>query len=367
MLVYLLLIFISVLLIIFQNSTIYKIENTRRILFYLLTFCLFLLMILRSSNVGTDYLAYNGYFYSTSFALKSQYIENGYILLNEVAQELGIFLIIPAFEFIISYFGMYKLSTVFKTNSFAFLGFYILTYVYMQSFNALRQFIAIGFICFGCVFLFSQKRSRYLLFIFFIFLAYEFHSSSLIMIFLPLLSRIRVTKSITFMMMVLTSVLFFTGWGFKITQPLIGLNSHYATKYGGDTGFLISTGSKGLVQFIPVLIQFIMLIMYLYIQENNSINLDKNHTLLSKKNNFIFSGYLIFLMLYAAGGNGVVDRIQFFFFPIVIIANILFYDSRSYLDFKMFIYRSVLLAFWVLYCILRLVMNNAGVVPYSFK
>ena len=120
MLVYLLLIFISVLLIIFQNSTIYKIENTRRILFYLLTFCLFLLMILRSSNVGTDYLAYNGYFYSTSFALKSQYIENGYILLNEVAQELGIFLIIPAFEFIISYFGMYKLSTVFKTNSFAF-------------------------------------------------------------------------------------------------------------------------------------------------------------------------------------------------------------------------------------------------------
>lgn len=367
MVVYLLLIFCSVLLISFQDSIIYRSKSLRNTIFFSFVLLLFLLTILRSQSVGTDYQAYNGYFYSSSFDLKNQYIENGYILLNEFAQKIGIFLIIPAFEFIVSFFGMYELSKTFKTNSFAFLGFYILTYVYMQSFNALRQFIAIGFVSFGCAFLAGKTKSKYLYFIIFVLIAYEFHSSSLLMLFLPLMSRIHVTKWLACISMILTSLLFFTGLGFKITQPIIGLDNHYAIKYGQDTTFLSATGSKGIVQFIPVIIQFLLIIWYLYLQNNSEIISNNSGNMLSKKQvNFIFTGYLSFLILYAAGGNGVIDRIQFFLFPFIIIASSIFWEVNN-LSFETILFRSVLLLFWISYCILRLILNNANVVPYVFR
>lgn len=89
--------------------------------------------------------------------------------------------------------------------------------------------------------------------------------------------------------------------------------------------------------------------------------------MLSKKQvNFIFTGYLSFLILYAAGGNGVIDRIQFFLFPFIIIASSIFWEVNN-LSFETILFRSVLLLFWISYCILRLILNNANVVPYVFR
>lgn len=364
MFIYILLIFLSLLLLSLRQTVAYKSIAVRNSILIAVILLLFLLTIFRSTTVGTDYNAYYGYYFTDSMTLKAQYIESGYILLNEVSQKLGFFLIIPIFEFIVSFFGMFSLSVVVHSNKFSFLAFYILTYVYMQSFNALRQFIAIGFICFGCCFIFSQNKYKYLAFIFFILLAYEFHSSSLLMIALPLLLRVKISSKLTFISMILTIILFVSGLGIKLAQPLISMNSHYAIKYSGQaSSFLSSTGNKGFIQFAPVIIQFLFLFMYLVLNKPYI----KNKLLSTNKLNFILTGYLAFLVLYSASGNGVIDRIQMFFYVFCILANCYFIDNKFDSGNKALVFKGTLIVFWIAYCALRLITNNANVVPYTFS
>lgn len=357
MIIYIILIIISLILFGLRNSIAYNNAILRKLILVSVIMLLLALTIFRGITVGTDYMAYNSYYYSSSAELKMQYIENGYILLNSLARSLNLFIIIPMLEFVISFFGMFSLAKVSKCNDFSFVSMYILTYTYMQSFNALRQFIAMGFVSFGCTFLFRDRKGKTLWFLLFILLAYQFHYSSLIMLIIPLFMKFHVTSTKVFISGIVTTILFATGLGIKITQPLIMTNGHYATKYSDSITFLTSSGNKGIIQFLPVIIQFILFYFYLI--------LNRDLCLKSQKYNLIFTGYLIFLILYSAGGNGVIDRIQMFLFVFCIIANCYFVDKtviRS-VNLKM-LYQLLVIGFWVLYCVLRLVINNAGVVPY---
>lgn len=367
--IYILLILFSLILLILRNSLIYRSLPLRNMIIVLTVLILFSLTVFRGITVGTDYPAYNSYYYSSSMALKMQYIENGYILLNSFARSLNLFIIIPAFEFIISFFGMYSLAVVNHCNRFSFVSMYILTYTYMQSFNALRQFIAIGFISFGCTFLFTNKKVKMLWFVFFVFLAYEFHSSALIMLIAPLLMRIVVTYTRVLWAGIITAGLFITGLGLKITQPLIMMNEHYATKYSDSMMFLTSAGNKGFIQFFPVIIQFLIFFFFLFFNRSISESfLDTKNVNIQYSYNFVFSGYLMFLLLYSAGGNGVIDRLQMFFLIFCIMANIYFIDNIKEKFYKSkFIFQIFVVIFWSVYCILRLLLNNASVVPYIFK
>jgi len=361
MIIYIILIIISLILFGLRNSIAYNNAILRKLILASVIMLLLALTIFRGITVGTDYMAYNSYYYSSSAELKMQYIENGYILLNSLARSLNLFIIIPMLEFAISFFGMFSLAKVSKCNDFSFVSMYILTYTYMQSFNTLRQFIAMGFISFGCTFLFRDRKGKTLWFLLFILLACQFHSSSLIMLIIPLFMKFHVTSTKVFISGIVTTILFATGLGIKITQPLIMMNGHYATKYSDSITFLTSSGNKGIIQFLPVIIQFILFYFYLFLNRE-----DKDlFYLKSQKYNLIFTGYLIFLILYSAGGNGVIDRIQMFLFVFCIIANCYFVDKtviRS-VNLKM-LYQLLVIGFWVLYCVLRLVINNAGIVPY---
>ncbi|WP_169303855.1 EpsG family protein [Limosilactobacillus vaginalis] len=348
-----------------RNSIVYKNNVLRNIILFSIVLLLLFLTVSRGITVGTDYPAYNGYFYSTKDELKVQYIENGYILLNSFAQSLNIFIIIPMCEFIISFFGMYSLAKVNNCNDFSFISMYILTYTYMQSFNALRQFIAIGFITFGCTFLFSNRKFKLFWFVIFILLAYEFHSSSLIMLIIPILMKIRVTNVKVLLAGILTSFLFISKLGLKIIQPLIMMNDHYAIKYSDQASFLISAGNKGIVQFLPVIIQFILFYLFLTISKKNQ---NSSYVVNQVKYNFVLSGYLFFLMFYSVGGNGVMDRIQMFFFIFCIMANCYFIDNVAGTSSEIrYLYQVSVILFWIVYCLLRLIINNADVVPYVFN
>ena len=347
MIIYIILIIISLILFGLRNSIAYNNAILRKLILASVIMLLLALTIFRGITVGTDYMAYNSYYYSSSAELKIQYIENGYILLNSLARSLNLFIIIPMLEFAISFFGMFSLAKVSKCNDFSFVSMYILTYTYMQSFNALRQFI--------------DKKGKTLWFLLFILLACQFHSSSLIMLIIPLLMKFHVTSTKVFISGIVTTILFATGLGIKITQPLIMMNEHYATKYSDSITFLSSSGNKGIIQFLPVIIQFILFYFYLFLNRE-----DKDLFYLeSQKYNLIFTGYLIFLILYSAGGNGVIDRIQMFFFVFCIIANCYFVDKTVIRSVNLkILYQLLVIGFWVLYCVLRLVLNNAGVVPY---
>lgn len=362
MYIYIALIVLSILLIIISKTLFYKNNVLRRTILLIVIIILFCLTIFRSEFVGTDYFAYNGYFFSDASTLKNiHYIEDGYVLLNSLAQKLGLFIIIPSFEFLISFFGMYKLSDVVGINKFVFISFYILTYTYMQSFNALRQFIAIGIICFGLYFVIKNVKYKWFLFVICVFVAASFHSSSYIALGLPILSFIKISKKSVVITFIVTMVLFFTHLGSRIVQPIAGLSTHYAAKYSGaDSTFFMDSGGKGIIQMLPVMLEFIFLLLFLILKKKQ----------VTKNADFILSSYLVFLFLYSAGGTGVVDRIQMFFLPFCIMANSYFIqfdlDKSKVLKEYGYLYKTVLVIFWITYCILRLMMNNANVVPYAF-
>lgn len=73
-------------------------------------------------------------------------------------------------------------------------------------------------------------------------------------------------------------------------------------------------------------------------------------------------------MFYSVGGNGVMDRIQMFFFIFCIMANCYFIDNVAGTSSEIrYLYQVSVILFWIVYCLLRLIINNADVVPYVFN
>ena len=165
-------------------------------------------------NVGSDTVAYMEEYE----VAKWSYIHNlrdflefensrqpGWLLLEFICRSISSNFVF--FKLIIAGFCNWAVFRFIKKHSsFPFIAvlFYGLVFALHLNFNALRQFIAVGFFLIGYDFLIERKWLKYY---FFVFLAYMFHSSALICIFFPLLFPLKLNK----IRVVLLSIVFLIG------------------------------------------------------------------------------------------------------------------------------------------------------------
>ncbi|WP_461215323.1 EpsG family protein [Lacticaseibacillus sp. GG6-2] len=343
------------------------IEPIRRLLGILFMVALIGLYIWRGVTVGTDYPMYNMFLSQPSTYLTGVGVESGYVWLYHIAAVKQWPLFVTVASFIMTYLGLYIFALRTKTSTPMFLSMTVLTFVYLSSFNLVRQMAAMG-ICFIGLALFTNddttklfKRRfvwHYVLYAVFVGIAMKFHSSAIIALALPLCLFIKPKAWMAWGGLFLTLIGFLFQMGNRLVPVISRFFPHYLAKYSGDMSAFLETGSKGLIAFIPILIQFIILIAIMHY--------DKKFV---ADHQWLTALYLVYLVWFMMAGNQAAIRAQDYWFPSVV------YFFGRYIQagrapiarlspnfMKLFI-----IVFFLLYTVLRIVTNNSGIYPYVFR
>ena len=135
----------------------------------------------RSINVGTDTLSYNNIFYDIkqNFYFGVKFYEPLYVLLNvfcySICGDFNFFLTIVGL--IIFTNTIISINAISKNKLISYFCFVGIGF-YFQSFNIIRQWLALSFILVGLIFL--LKKNKDYLFVVFVLIAFCFHKSALI-------------------------------------------------------------------------------------------------------------------------------------------------------------------------------------------
>lgn len=340
------------------------------LLWYLLcipfVFTLIVIYIFRGTTVGTDYAMYNLFLQRTPEYLTSIGIEKGFVWLYTIAENKQMPLLVTIVAFIIMNGGLYIFARQKKIKFPLYISMLVLTYLYFIMFNMIRQMTAIG-IVFAALSMFLDDDLkwdsqcfwiRYVVYVVIIyFFALNFHTSALVSVILPFCKFINVTRAKILLGMLITAVGIFTNIGNIIIPKIIHFFPHYVEKYTNSMDFFY-TGSKSIVAVIPIFILFFILFLIVsYDQEF----LNNNRLLLGL--------FFVYLILFSASSNQVLTRIQYywlpampFFFTVYLTdskANVAKLSSRTF--------KLVIILFFFMYSILRLLANNSGVVPYYLR
>ncbi|MFC6169394.1 EpsG family protein [Loigolactobacillus jiayinensis] len=324
------------------------------LLIYLATF--------RSRSVGTDYSMYNGFFSMTNQQLKAIYIEKGYLLIYSIARWVNDFRVVPFISFLLFFTGLYKFSKEIKMSTEVLLGFLVCSYLYCNSLNGIRQMSAIGVVFFALslylnVDILAQHRwLNIALYIFIIYIASLFHASAWFAIALPLIKYVPISSIWVVLGGLLTGIGFFTKFISGLMPKLVFLFPHYVEKHdGANSAFFVDPGSKGIIEFLPILIQFIFLFLICYYSWK-----------FVKLNKFITAGYFAYLFLFIGGGNFTVTRVQAYLLPFLVF----FYgkyvqeSTENIARLRSNWFKVIIVLFFSFYFVFRLSRNISGIVPF---
>ena len=328
---------------------------------------LLIMYLFRSVTVGTDYWMYRDFFFHTNDFLKANAIEPAYLMLYKYARILDSFYVVSLTSIVIFLAGYFIVVRRFGLNRLLSLSMLVLSYVFFMTFNTMRAMTAIAIVWMGLAIFFSKedqsgfsvkrKIFNWLGYFSFILLATQFHNSAFIAIIIPITMRFKVHLRTVVICGLITTILFFSRISETIVPRLIQFVPHYVEKYGSDTNEFFSSGSKGLIEFLPILIQFIILFLIcLY---------DKKFI---KSNNWVSALYLTYLVLFSAGGNSVVTRMQDYW----VISSVIFYveyfqkGKRPVLHLSRTLFTTIIVCFWIAYAFIKLFRNNSGIVPFAF-
>ena len=307
--------------------------------------------------VGTDSFMYYHFFINQSFDQVEPAIQLFYRLAHHFNQYLFLQLSV-AFTFLYFMFhGIKKNCPDFLMS----LLFFILTFTYYASFNQMRQMLAVAIIF--CFFSYlTTNNTKKLKFCAVILLASLFHYSALFLLLLFLIPQKRWTLKIVIPAFIVVIIFYFIP-AIKnvIGETLLQFSSFYANKYGSNVHFFFQMNKeKGWIQLLPVIVQMGFVISS-YFSVNTSLKNDKLF--------FLSSNVVVLnLILYALAGIEAIDRLQLYFS----VFNIYFYsfymhqllnDERKLRAYFMSI---MIVLFWLLYYLLRLLANHHGIVPYRF-
>lgn len=191
-------------------------------LYYKLMMCWFIAISGFAYNVGSDTAAYveeyNMAVWSSVHSL-NDFLEfedargPGWLLLEFVCRSVSSNFVF--FKLIIAAFGNWAIFRFIKRHScypFISVLFYGLTFALHLNFNALRQFMAVGFFLVGYDFLIEKKWIKYFVFVF---LAYSFHITALICFLFPLLYKVKLNK---------TRIVFWGGISLIVAYILLSLD-----------------------------------------------------------------------------------------------------------------------------------------------
>ena len=187
---------------------------------------------LRSFDIGTDTRHYSDIFIYIKEGLNTDYIEVGWRFLNRTVGFLGMNYTVVIFiaEFLCLYPVFYVLKRTVENYNFGVFIYYAM-YLYLHSFNMVRQCIAMS-LCLLSYYNFIKKNTIKTIIWFLI--AYSFHKSALIFLILYPLKFVNINAVFTVFLLVSTFAfgLIFTN---KIIFFVAGNYVHYLQN--SDFGF----------------------------------------------------------------------------------------------------------------------------------
>lgn len=357
-----LLLWIGTLNIQYNNATINNMQRINRVIFLILSLIIFTVFnVIRDVSVGTDYPMYLYFFKQGDYRFYFDFFINKIYDIAIYFDSFGfitfcVIIVYAVFLFI----TFYKISINVYTSV---LLFYV-TYNYVISFNIMRQAAALGIVVFSIMFVIKGGKANFIKFLFLIVMASLFHRSAIFCISFWLFRYMKINKYMMLLSSVFISVSYFSD-ALKgiINQVLVSL-PFYTDKYSDSIDFFfIQNKEKGVIQFLPVLFQILLLLMYIIQSKKETKSL---------KTNIIICYYYTFLLLYAFSGIEAIDRFQIYLSP----ATIFFFDEYIFyiwsrknqlMKHKQGVYILSVIAimlFWSSYFILRILQGTSGVSPY---
>lgn len=259
--------------------------------FKIVVFILLLIISGFRYGIGDDYWSYIMIYNSPDVYVR---IEPLYMVINSLLRflELG-----PQFAFLFySFITLYLIYLVLNKTNFYFqaFGIYVVSYLYFESMNTVRQAVAMSLYFYG-YFCFLDKNNKK--FYLYWFIASLFHYSTIFMIIFPYLSKLKINLCSSLMLIIITL------WGGSyIFSKIVGLVNIILTDslYAGYLNNIEIRGvNSGMLQiFLNALLLCIYLISYKKMKHNEKYRCCCNMLLFSIIIYNIFINFYILLRLY---------------------------------------------------------------------
>lgn len=151
---------------------------------------------------------------------------------------------------------LYKYSHPYDLSIYLFMA----TGYFGLSMNGIRQYCAAGILMLGTKYLFSQKKNAIIKYGIIVFIAWMFHESSWIMMFIFIFARRKAWKPSSFMMLFLTLiVLALSGMVMPAFNEALAESDSSYSVYGGDQWNSTEGGSsfiRVIISLVPVVIAY---------------------------------------------------------------------------------------------------------------
>lgn len=354
-----------------QNDTIVSYKALNFSLIVVTFLLLFGVYYFRNLTVGTDFPMYNAFYYQSNEYLKSIGIEPGFLLLYSVARLIGNFRIVSLFSFFVLWLGIIQFAKQLKIDRLTTISFFVISYTYLISFNVIRQMTAIGIVLIGLggflnkIKYFKNKKISKLQFLISIFhyfiyvlIAQQFHASAWISLFIPLIMFFKVTPWKVLIGGIITISAYISGVVNLIFPHFLFLFSHYVEKYSQNGNAFFTEGEKSVTALLPIIIQFVFL--YIIVTQGKRF---------VHENQALVGGYYLYLILFLGGGNTPMLRFQGYFLIFITFFYAKYFTYRmsetSFRNLNWF--KLLVLGFWIVYAVLRVIRNISGVTPYIFQ
>ena len=324
---------------------------------------------LRDLGIGTDTLVYTEDYFNSArdYAISDLFThealedyDKGYFVLNAIttvfSSNYWIILFVTQLVTIgLTYWGVYRLSNHFEISYVVFTFLFCFLF-YNQTFNYMRQFCALGLLLFAFSYFIEQKYIHYFTFQI---IAFLFHSSSGLFVFVPIFyymfNHHFGTKQLYLMLAGYVLLILFLVFDFYeilyYTVDLGVFNMDYADRYGEDSDFVESDG-------LPRTTLFLMLFPFLlysiaYYKRTISPQLFSFFIIIHVSYVAVFSLAIYVVFLQRLG-------LYFYYIDIFFIAHIL---SNEQFVKKV----SLLYALLVIYCWynMYIVNNDCETYPYT--
>lgn len=352
----------AILFVVFEGiffSTMRKIPiGVRNKIFALLVFFqLFIPAAIRHVDVYNDSMAYATHFKSIlpdavfsinlyeRFEIGYQVLEN-FIFLKISRSPVALFIVTSLIIQLSYVIFFYKYSKVFWFSIFLYLG---LTH-YFFTVSGIRQGIAISIFNFAFIFLINKRWLWYCLIVI---LAAQFHSSAYLLLGMPLLNMIKLSKKtlIVFILIIFLNYLFLG----DILDVFFSFFPNYGTDYLGKG--MISESKTGLYLILSTYFVGLLVIIK---------NFDfKNYSYEEKYMLFFYIALMMFLVLSIK--ISILIRYTYYFIPVSIILL-----TNSCFRIKNILDRVIMYGFWIVILTIQIMViltyrpDWFMVTPYKF-
>lgn len=343
-----------------NNENKVKYIRTINWIFFILIFLgLFFLAYFRGIEVGTDYSLYYSFFYSK---LYKEFFDPFIVIIFSIADLFNDFRWVTIVSTLVFLSMFYYMQKKYAYSIVNFLFLFLTSFVFFFFLNGLRQALAMAVLWIGLMALIKGRKKDVIIYIIIVIIAAQFHISAYMALVFIFAKYFKVNIRMLSLGFFLVCLGYFTD---VIKGSLSGILMNidfYTAKYSNDLDFFFEQNKeKGLLQFIPILVQFVFFYIWIAWKEFKKIEIGK----------YVENYYFIFLVFYAASGIEAIDRFQFYLYPSVIffydmvIFNILKNTETKREQIMVWLFSCSMIVFWIVYYSLRVIQNNNGIIPYS--